>query len=114
MRESFRGYLSPGRRFEPPQKCLLVQMVLEGFAPVDEYDWNFFAELGVSVAVVENIHFAKFKRLRGPQSSQLGFDGIAQAASGFGKEHNFCHHDQPELLIRATAEGCQARMIEYV
>jgi hypothetical protein len=79
-------YLSLYRpRFEPPQKCFLVQVVLERLAPVDEYHGNFLVKLRERSTVFENIDFTKFERLRGAQFVELRFDRVAQAAPGLGE-----------------------------
>ena len=78
-------------RLEPPQKCYLVQMVLERLSPVDEYHRNFLVKLRVSSTVFENIYFPKFEWLRGAQFAKLCFDRVAQTASRFGEEDDFNH-----------------------
>src|SRR5208283_3249203 len=85
-------YLSLYRpRFEPPQECFLVQMVLERLPPVDEHHGNFLVKLRVRSTVFENVCFAKFERLHGAQSVELCFDHVAQAATGLGEQYDFHH-----------------------
>jgi hypothetical protein len=66
-------------------------VVLERLPPVDEDYWNFLVKPRVGSTVFENVDFPEFERLNGAQFAQLGFDRIAQAASGFGEQHNFPH-----------------------
>ena len=42
---------------QPAQKFPLVHAVLEGFAPVDEYDRHFVVELAPQIAVAIYVHF---------------------------------------------------------
>ena len=93
------------RLFSRRKNAFSSRWYLNAFRPSMEYHGDFLLELRVCVAVFEDVDFAKIERLQRPQFAQLGFDRIAEAASGFGEENDF-HHKQDSMSKRqAVRQG---------